>query len=336
MLARLGRKCDRKHVHQHLMEGRGKAAAYYPDQLVQQILRGIRDTADEEDRRASLPRGPHELPCHELVHAVTVAGSLADTDPAIVTQLEARDIEQKLQRLKIPVKHANGHVQHQSLTWKDTYRDECTNEALPHAHIKEAMADELSFLCREVFECVPMQDCLADPQHVLISGRWVNCNKEDATRPKCRGRYVAQEVNVGGEAEAAFYAATPPLEAKRLLMSMWAKQRQRGGHPLKIHCLDARKAYFNGTPNRSLYIRLPPELGMGKEVVGRLKKCIYGTRDAGAIWEATYTRVLKKLGFVQGTSSPCCFYHRARPGTVPVHGDASNTEKMCPGRNRGS
>ena len=31
------------------------------------------------------------------------------------------------------------------------------------------------------------------------------------------GRLVAQEVNMGGEANAAFYAATPPLDAKKLI-----------------------------------------------------------------------------------------------------------------------
>ena len=39
----------------------------------------------------------------------------------------------------------------------------------------------------------------------------------------------------------------------------------------------------------------PPELGLGKGMVCRLKRCIYGTRDAGALWEATYTHVLLQI-----------------------------------------
>ena len=50
-----------------------------------------------------------------------------------------------------------------------------------------------------------------------MSGRRVNSNKEDSDKPKCSKRYVAQ--GVGFRTEEAFYAATPPFEAKRLLMS---------------------------------------------------------------------------------------------------------------------
>ena len=64
---------------------------------------------------------------------------------------------------------------------------------------------------------------------------------------------------------------------------------------------------------------------MGKEVVGRLRRCIYGTRDAGAIWEETYTNVLKKLGFTQGVSSPCCFVHKDWGLSLVVHGDDFTT-----------
>ena len=88
---------------------------------------------------------------------------------------------------------------------------------------------------------------------------------------------------MGGEADAAFYAATPPLEAKRVLFSRYASERRRGNKPLKLHFLDVRKAYFNGVPRRSIYIRMPPELGLGKGTLGKLRKCMYGCRDACAI-----------------------------------------------------
>ena len=136
-----------------------------------------------------------------------------------------------------------------------------------------------------------------------------------------QGRYVAQEINVGGGADASFYAATPPLEAKRLLMSRWATERKRNGKNLKIHMLDVRKAYVNGVPTRSLYVKLPFEMGMGKSVWAKLRRCIYGTRDAGAIWEATYTDLRLKMGVAQGASSPCCFYHAEWCLSLVVHGD---------------
>ena len=85
--------------------------------------------------------------------------------------------------------------------------------------------------------------------------------------------------------------------------------------------MDVKKGYFYGVPSRSLYVRFPPELGLSKRVVGRLVRCMYGTRDAGAIWEACYATCLVDLGFTQGVASPCCFEHREWGVSVVVHGD---------------
>ena len=48
---------------------------------------------------------------------------------------------------------------------------------------------------------------------------------------------------------------------------------------------------------------------------------MYGTRDAGAIWESCYASCLTKLGFIQGKASPCCFSHTVWDVNVVVHGD---------------
>ena len=48
---------------------------------------------------------------------------------------------------------------------------------------------------------------------------------------------------------------------------------------------------------------------------------MYGTRDAGMLWEMVYTDALKAVGFVQGVASPCCFHHPAWGVAVVVHGD---------------
>ena len=46
MIKRLSRRCSKTHVHQHLVGGRAKAAEEYPLDLICEILRGMRDTAD--------------------------------------------------------------------------------------------------------------------------------------------------------------------------------------------------------------------------------------------------------------------------------------------------
>ena len=88
-----------------------------------------------------------------------------------------------------------------------------------------------------------------------------------------------------------------------------------------LHFADAKKAYFNGRPKRSLYLRLPKELGLGPEVVGRLVRCCCGTRDAATIWESFFADALTGMGFIQGKASPCCFFHPDLRVSVVVHGD---------------
>ena len=60
---------------------------------------------------------------------------------------------------------------------------------------------------------------------------------------------------------------------------------------------------------------------MPKSMVGKLARCMYGTRDAAQNWEREYESAFLKLGFKQGKSSPCLFYHEAKDLRVVVHGD---------------
>ena len=91
------------------------------------------------------------------------------------------------------------------------------------------MLDELQYFCNLVFRGVDIKDALKDPDGKVVGCRWVNCNKGDLSDPDVRCRLVAQEVNHGDGPTDAFYAATPPLEAKRMLFSQWATERKRGG-----------------------------------------------------------------------------------------------------------
>ena len=56
-------------------------------------------------------------------------------------------------------------------------------------------------------------------------------------------------------------------------------------------------------------------------MVARQVRCVYGTRDAGKIWEDTCTQVLESMGFASGQANPCIFQHNARDISIVVHGD---------------
>ena len=117
------------------------------------------------------------------------------------------------------------------------------------------------------------------------------------------------------------YAPTPPLEAKKMLFSWAARKRTGpGGGVNKLLFVDVRKAYFNAVPMREVYIKLPAE-DQEDGMCGLLHRCLYGTRDAAACWEACYTKALASLGFAQGKASPCCFWNKDRQLKCVVHGD---------------
>ena len=86
--------------------------------------------------------------------------------------------------------------------------------------------------------------------------------------------------------------------------------------------LDIKKAHFWAEARRRLLVELPEESGVNtREFVGLLKKSLYGTRDAPSNWEATIRRIMKVLGFTQGRSNSCLYYHPTRHIRVEVHGD---------------
>ena len=67
-------------------------------------------------------------------------------------------------------------------------------------------------------------------------------------------------------------------------------------------------------------MELPPE-DQEDGMCGKLKKSMYGTRDAANNLEAAYTEFLTELGFTKGLGSPCMFHHEGRNTSIVVHGD---------------
>ena len=64
---------------------------------------------------------------------------------------------------------------------------------------------------------------------------------------------------------------------------------------------------------------LPPELCLPKHYVPKQTRCVYGTRDAGMIWEQRHRNALQAMGFTRGISNPCLFHHAERDITVVAH-----------------
>ena len=237
--ARLCTRCSGTHRHQRLIGGGGRAAdaAFYPTELVTEILRGLRDTEDAEN----LDQPPELTP--DVVAAMSVAGSLHDfaPDPATLAIREA-DAKNTSKAGTTKFRMSDGSIRTLNLdnNVKDGCRDEYTRDFLPHNERKDAMLDGFAYFNDTVWCGVHTHEARADPGAKIVGTRWVLSNQGDSAEPDVRARLVAQEVATYQNDN--FYAATPHLEAKQLLFSQWATEQFRDNAFLKLSFIDVRKA----------------------------------------------------------------------------------------------
>ena len=159
--------------------------------------------------------------------------------------------------------------------------------------------------------------------------RWVDVNKQDEENPLYRSRLVAQEVKKGSGFDE-FFAAMPSLSALKMLVTIAVTfQLPHAGTAVKeayakrrlLGFLDVKRAHFYSDATRELYVELPAEAKKpGEDVVGKLLKSLYGTRDAPLNWELQIRKVMVALGFKQGKSNPCIYFHAGRDLRTVVHG----------------
>ena len=146
----------------------------------------------------------------------------------------------------------------------------------------------------------------------------MNISKVDSARLNYRSRLVAKEFNTGVCPE--LYAATPPSECLRLMLSLVASGCRKG---TSLIYADLSRAYFYATAVRHVYLKLPAEdIETGNENrCGKVLMSMYGTRDAALNWAMEYSDTLRAAGYIQGKENPCLFHNKSLGVSVRVHGD---------------
>eukprot|EP00972_Heterocapsa_arctica_P042812 6312914-Heterocapsa_arctica.AAC.1 len=83
--------------------------------------------------------------------------------------------------------------------------------------VREARREEMEFVSKmRVYDKVPRSESAGKP----IAVRWVDTNKGTEQEPNYRSRIVAKELKATHPGDPAeLYAATPPLEAVKLIIS---------------------------------------------------------------------------------------------------------------------
>ena len=217
-----------------------------------------------------------------------------------------------------------------------TYRDDLTGQSLDPSLVAAAIEKELAYFeSKEVWQLVPTREARRATGKDPVTVRWVHTNKGDNVNPELRARLVARQMR--GAHEDPIFAPTPPLEALRTILSLAATEmpgeRRHCRDPMserrmQISLIDISRAYFNAKVDQRYptYVALPPEHPQYKEgMCGRLLRHMYGTRAAAEGWQSEYSSTMIELGFVQGSASPCVFFHPKRQLRSSVYGDDFTT-----------
>ena len=136
-------------------------------------------------------------------------------------------------------------------SWKE-YTDTLTGESLRKEEVESAMKEELSFM-----RSLPVWERIATPSpgDKPVPCKWVFKAGAGGSGP--RARLVACEVKHFAP-DASEYAATPPIEAFRAMVSLAASHEK-----FRLDFLDVRKAHLNAASRRRVVVRLPKEAGGG-------------------------------------------------------------------------
>jgi hypothetical protein len=139
--------------------------------------------------------------------------------------------------------------------WEDLGKEE-----LPWDKVYAARSEEVGFMMEKgIWEMRPIKECWEKLGKGPTTVRWVDVNKGDRKVILVRSRLVARDFKGGDKGRDDLFADTPPLEAKRMLLSKAATRGKKGWR--KLMFIDVKKAHLNPRCEEDVYIELPEECG---------------------------------------------------------------------------
>jgi len=90
----------------------------------------------------------------------------------------------------------------------------------------------------------------------------------------------------------------------RALLSLAAKLN------LEAHHLDIETAFLNGTLDEEIYMKAPDGIDTGNGDIWKLRKSLYGLKQASHVWNKLLDSTLKKLGFNRCGKDTCVYSYR--------------------------
>ena len=141
--------------------------------------------------------------------------------------------------------------------WKE-YEEELYYDAISGEHMIKELVEAArkvemeTFRKHGVYEKVPIEECWRETGKAPVGVNWVDTNKGDKEKPEYRCRLVAKEIKKDKRED--LFAATPPLEVKKMLFSLWASVPG-----MRLDFGDVARAYFHAKARRKVYVELSKE-----------------------------------------------------------------------------
>ena len=143
----------------------------------------------------------------------------------------------------------------------------------PHKVRAARALEVVDYKKMDVFDKVPIEECCQVTGKAPIKTKWIDHDKGS----RYRSRWVAKEFK--DSTDEVWFAATPPLEALRAILS----DATTGNVAKAVMLNDVSRAFFYAPiqNHRFIYVDLCEEIldeGEVGKVCGRLKKSMYGTK----------------------------------------------------------
>lgn len=206
--------------------------------------------------------------------------------------------------------YVDWHIAAEPTHYNETMQENCSEFREWEAAMNEEIASMNRF---DVFDEVTLSSIPRDRQ--VLGCKWVYKRKRDKDGNIVR--YRARVVALGFR-QRAYDSFVPeethsPVVSKdtlRLFLSICARQN------LTIYQADVKAAFLQAPLTEEIYMKPPPGYRNknGQETVWRLKKAVYGLKQASACFWTAVNQHLVSIGFHSLTGDPCLFQKRLSNG----------------------
>ena len=180
--------------------------------------------------------------------------------------------------------------------------------------IKQAITKELKQIGpqgHDAYDPVPLSHLSPEERRSIIESRWVIGPRPGS---ELKGRFCAKGFKQVISRDDK-YASTPQATTLKLILLMSQI------HSWEIAVSDIASAFLNTPVDPSkppIYVQAPREIQYSEPTVWRLKRQLYGLRDAPKSWQAHFSQIMIRKGMTQMKSDSCTFLKKDQDGHVQL------------------